>query len=157
MLLVKSSEGNILNYNDCSLPGISRRMISKKLGQIDVLLTNFNHAGKLLCFPLPDDATIKQKLVSVFSSNFDIFNPKHIVPFASHHYYKAPESIAQNSSLLAVDDLLGVDSRIVDIHVGDVLIYDKESQIQIDSSRRRAAVPAFEVLERTATKRALRN
>ena len=47
MLFIKSEEGNLLNYNDFNIPVYTRNRIFKKLDKIDILLNNYNHAGKL--------------------------------------------------------------------------------------------------------------
>jgi ribonuclease BN (tRNA processing enzyme) len=127
MLLIKTPYGNILNYNDCNLPTLTRKMIRKKIGPIDILATNFNHAGKLLNYPLSDPKVIKGKLKNSFKNNYDSFDAKYIFPFASHHYYRAPESKHQNLSLLSTEDLLSTDDKIININIGDTLTYNKEA------------------------------
>ena len=127
MMLLQTPYGNILNYNDCNLPPLSRKKLSKKIGAVDIIATNFNHAGKLLNYPKSKPETIKEKLKSSFKNNYESFEVKHIFPFASHHYYRAPESKDQNLSLLSPKDLLAIDKRILDINIGDTLTYDKNS------------------------------
>ena len=80
MLLVKTSGGTILNYNDCNIPLFSQKKLKKRFGHIDYLLTNFNHAGKLFIYPYPEPGVIKEKLVKSFSNNYTIFDPDHILP-----------------------------------------------------------------------------
>jgi hypothetical protein len=120
MLHVRSKSGSILNYNDCSLPPRSRKMLSRKIGKLDVFLSNFNHAGKLLLYPYPPDEEIKRKLVEGYAENLSIFDAAFFVPFASYHYYRAPESLNQNGSLLDGPDLCKlVNKMVIPARVGD--------------------------------------
>lgn len=127
MLHIESDQGTVLNYNDCNLPPLARKMISKKIKSVDILMTNFNHAGKLLVYPYPGDAEIKKRLKRSFHNNYHFFDTKYIFPFASHHYYRAPESMDQNGSMLVSQDLLDLDPRILDIEIGDSLVFDQET------------------------------
>jgi hypothetical protein len=121
MILLKGRGWTLLNFNDCVIPPLSRRLLARKLGPIDVFMCNFNHAGKLLHRHKTDDARVKTSLTANFSRNYEPFQPKLVVPFASHHYYRAPESAAQNSSMLTVGELAGTGKRIVPLNVGDRL------------------------------------
>ena len=127
MLLIQSPYGNILNYNDCNLPPFAQKKISKKVQSIDVFLTNFNHAGKLLVYPKRKNDEIKKRLKDSFKDNFSLFDVKYVFPFASYHYYKAPESFDQNFSMLDGKELLEIDDRVLDIKIGDTLHYDKKN------------------------------
>lgn len=127
MLLVKLPDATILNYNDCVIPSISQKLLKKRFGKIDILLTNFNHAGKLLLYPLPSPEVIKEKLIKNFSDNFKVFDPSYILPFASYHYYRSPYSFKQNDTMLAADDLIPVDERIIPWKIGDKFLWKKEA------------------------------
>jgi hypothetical protein len=122
MLLIKTPGEVILNYNDCNIPLVTQKKLKKRIGHIDYLLTNFNHAGKLFLYPYPEPESIKEKLVKSFSDNYTIFDPDHILPFASYHYYRAPESFKQNEAMLDAADLLKLDPRIINWHPGDKLV-----------------------------------
>ena len=122
MLLIRTSREVILNYNDCNIPLFTQKKLKKKIGHVDYLLTNFNHAGKLFIYPFPEPEVIKEKLVKSFSNNYTIFDPDYILPFASYHYYRAPESFRQNESMLDARDLLKQNPRIINWHPGDKLI-----------------------------------
>jgi hypothetical protein len=119
MLVVRSKSGTVLNYNDCSLPVNSRKWLSKKIGKVDLFLSNFNHAGKLLLYPYPSDEEIKKKLVDAYKENLSIFQADHFMPFASYHYYRAPESIHQNGSLLDGQELAGLSKKMIPARIGD--------------------------------------
>ena len=72
------------------------------MGNIDILLNNFNHAGKLMDYPQRKNDEIKREMISNFINTVKSFNPKYTIPFASFHYYRAPESMIQNNSLMNV-------------------------------------------------------
>ena len=72
-------------------------------GPVDILLCNYNHAGKLHV-DKPDDE-MKRLWWSGVERTAAALDPKRIVPFASSHYYRSPASRAQNGSLLSFDDV----------------------------------------------------
>tara|TARA_Y100001970_G_C14187437_1_gene833393 strand:- start:503 stop:1810 length:1308 start_codon:yes stop_codon:yes gene_type:complete len=119
MLFIRSNEANILNYNDCNIPIMGRKMLSKKLNKIDILLSNFNHGGKLLHYPKIDDNYIKEESVNNFLNTIKSFDPKYTIPFASFHYYRAPESLDQNASLMNTTDLNKCHKSIIEVNIGD--------------------------------------
>jgi hypothetical protein len=134
MLFIKLPGATILNYNDCVIPSITQKLLKKKFGRIDILLTNFNHAGKLLLYPLPSPKIIREKLIKNFSENFKVFNPSCILPFASYHYYKSPYSFNQNETMLEAADLIAVDNRIVPWMIGDRFRWQNEAGIMENES-----------------------
>ena len=69
MLVIKSEECVIMNYNDCNIPRYTRDRISKQIGKIDILLTNFNSAGKIIDYPIQNDHAIKTKLKNMQALN----------------------------------------------------------------------------------------
>ncbi len=123
MLLLKGPNWTILNFNDCVIPPLSRRLLARKFGAIDIFMCNFNHAGKLLHKNKMDDSRVKEALLHNFRHNSRPFHPKIVLPFASHHYYRAPESALQNSSMLKVGELASVDSKVIALDVGKRLEY----------------------------------
>ena len=135
MLHLKHPDFSILNYNDCNIPSLSQKLLKKKIGPIDFLMSNYNHAGKLLLYPYPNDEVIREKLIESFSGNYKIFDPSYVLPYASHHYYRAGESKHQNTSHITGEELVKIDSKIVDWHIGDVINFDELSKkVTIDSS-----------------------
>ncbi len=124
MLLVKLPGATVLNYNDCVIPSITQKLLKKKFGKIDILLTNFNHAGKLLLYPFPSHEAIRDKLIKNFAENFTVFAPTYVLPFASYHYYRSPFSVNQNATMLTADDLISVDKRIAPWKIGDKFLFE---------------------------------
>jgi L-ascorbate metabolism protein UlaG (beta-lactamase superfamily) len=120
MLLLHADDMRILNYNDCNLPSAALRALRKQVGPIDVLLTNYNHAGKL--FELYGDEAIKNAFFAALPRAADAIEPRYVLPFASSHYYRTQESWAQNASLLDFTELeqrTKHDPRFVVLRVGD--------------------------------------
>jgi hypothetical protein len=126
MLLVEGPGWSVLNFNDCVLPAVSQRMLARRLGPIDVFLCNFNHAGKLLHQRRTDDVRVKQALVSNFRQGAALFHPRFVIPFASHHYYRAPESAGQNTAMLTVAELGAIDPHVVPLNIGGSFVYQPE-------------------------------
>lgn len=120
MLHLWSDSWSILNYNDCNLPAGAIRSLRRRIGSIDLLLTNYNHAGKL--FDEADDELRKAQLLETLERTADVMDPLQVVPFASSHYYRTAESADQNASLLSFDDLEALaarDERFVVMRIGD--------------------------------------
>ena len=145
MLLLKGRGWTLLNYNDCVIPPLSRRLLARKFGPIDIFMGNFNHAGKLLHQHKTDDARVKAALIENFSRNYKPFRPKLVVPFASHHYYRAPESAAQNSSMLTVAELAETGPGIVPLGVGERLEFSPGGRYQIQPGDAAAGAPMTEI------------
>jgi hypothetical protein len=127
MLLIETSEGTVLNFNDCNIPERARRRLARKIGPVDIFLSNFNHAGKLIEHPVADAETIRQRQKDTYVANQASFRAHFLIPFASYHYYRASESLVQNESLLQLDDIVPLDARIVRLRIGDQLLFDKQS------------------------------
>ena len=58
MLHIRSGSWALLNYNDCNLPAKAIRSLRRHIGPLDILFTNYNHAGKL--FDIVDDEAMEQ-------------------------------------------------------------------------------------------------
>lgn len=129
MLHLKHEAFSILNYNDCNIPPLSQKLLKRKIGAIDILMSNYNHAGKLLLYPYPNDETIRRKLIDSFSNNYKTFNPQYVLPYASHHYYRASESKHQNTSHISGHELTRIDPKIINWRIGDVVIFDKHTNV----------------------------
>ncbi len=120
MLHIQSGSWSMLNYNDCNLPAKAIRSLRRRIGPIDLLLTNYNHAGKL--FDAVDDELRKQQLLEMLELTADAIGARRVVPFASSHYYRTEESADQNGSMLSFSDLENLakrDERFVVLRIGD--------------------------------------
>jgi L-ascorbate metabolism protein UlaG (beta-lactamase superfamily) len=128
MLHVRAHGWSIVNYNDCNLRPRALRMLASKLGKIDLLLTNYNHAGKL--FEPGTPLAEKQKLWQALTRVIELLSARHVLPFASSHYYRVAGSRSQNQSLLSFDDLeqrATTDDRLTVLRIGDSLCFEDRS------------------------------
>jgi L-ascorbate metabolism protein UlaG (beta-lactamase superfamily) len=146
MLHIDSGPWSILNYNDCNLPAKAMQSLHKHMGPIDLLFTNYNHAGKL--FDVVDDQTRKNQLIEVLDLTVDTLEATRVVPFASSHYYRSEESAAQNTSMLDFDDLEKLasgDERYVILRVGDQATFDASTSVRVDARQPALAQQELEV------------
>ena len=128
MLLIETPEARILNYNDCHLPIGALKLFMSKIGKVDILLNNFNHAIKFLDNPRKSDEEIQSQLKTNYKKVLDAINPRWAIPFASAHYYRTRDTQWQNESLLKSDDLVELDSRILPVRVGSEVTFDDQLQ-----------------------------
>lgn len=126
MLLIETPEGRILNYNDCHLPLDALKLLMRKIGKVDVLLNNFNHAMKFVDNPRQSDEQIRAELKTNYKKVLDAINPKWAIPFASAHYYRTRDTLWQNESLLQSEDLVDLDSRILPLRIGSEVSFDNQ-------------------------------
>ena len=128
MLLIETPEGRILNYNDCHLPIGALKLLLNKIGNVDILLNNFNHAMKFIDNPRKSDDEIRTGLKTNYKKVLDAINPKWAIPFASAHYYRARDTRWQNESLLQSEDLVELDPRILPLRIGSEVTFDDKLQ-----------------------------
>jgi UDP-MurNAc hydroxylase len=88
----------ILNLNDCMVNSIeAAEEIRSKVGRVDLLFTQFGYANKI---GNVDDVE-KRKIASLeklqrIKYQVEIFNPSHIIPFASFIYFCHSENVYLN-------------------------------------------------------------
>jgi hypothetical protein len=105
LLSIRWHDHTILNLNDCVLQKGALRYLVERIGPIDLLLVNFNHAGKLMHYPEQSGEAVRAGLKQHFARQVDVLQPRCVLPFASFHYYLSPFSQSQNASLLEPADL----------------------------------------------------
>ncbi len=149
MLVIKTRDTVILNFNDCNLPFRAMKSLARKIGKVDIMLNNYNHAGKLLDYPLPEAAEIQKQFKQNFIKQVDVFDPAFVIPFASHHYYKAKESQEQNKSLLEFSEIVEADQRVVPLNIGETIEFDDHLKTSILPAPVQITENEMEVLERT--------
>lgn len=145
MLHITSGAWSMLNYNDCNLPAKAIRSLRRHIAPLDLLFTNYNHAGKL--FDVIDDEARKDQLREVLELTVEALEPTRVVPFASNHYYRTSESSDQNASMLGFDDLDSIartDERYVVPRIGDELVFENASRVTVDARKPRLPHQAFE-------------
>ena len=148
MLLVEGGDIKLLNYNDCNLPVKAIKSLVKKIGRVDILLNNYNHAGKLLSYPLPSASEIKNELKTDYLRKSILFSPRFIIPFASDHYYRAAESQEQNDSLMTVDEISDLDPRIIPLTTGETAEFDDQLKLTHHISAVNISKNKREIVER---------
>lgn len=135
-LVIETAGVKIMNFNDCNLPVSSIRSLVRRIGRIDLLFTNFNHAYKLL--EPADAATVKTRLAGRFKRILDAVRPVRAVPFASMHRYLSPDSQDQNGKMLTSEDLSAADERVLSLGFGDICEWTAGEELRI--LRRRPAL-----------------
>jgi L-ascorbate metabolism protein UlaG (beta-lactamase superfamily) len=132
MLHITAGDWSMLNYNDCNLPAKAIRSLRRHIGPLDILFTNYNHAGKL--FDVVDDDVRKGQLAEVLELTVEALEPTRVVPFASNHYYRTRESADQNASMLDFDDLDAIaerDPRYVVPRIGDEVVFEAPTRATV--------------------------
>lgn len=124
MLFIETPEGTILNYNDCHLPIDALKLLVRKIGKVDILLNNFNHAIKFMDNPRRSDEEIRRELKTNYKKVVDAIDPGWVIPFASAHYYRTRDTSWQNTSLLQSEELTELDSRILPLKIGSEVAFD---------------------------------
>lgn len=145
MLHITSGEWSMLNYNDCNLPAKAIQSLRRHIGPLDLLFTNYNHAGKL--FDILDDEERKRQLVRVLELTVEALQPTRVVPFASNHYYRTEESADQNGSMLGFAELEAIaanDERYVVPRIGDEVVFDGPARATVHARRPALAEQALE-------------
>jgi L-ascorbate metabolism protein UlaG (beta-lactamase superfamily) len=128
MLLIETRAGRILNYNDCHLPIGALKMLMRKIGKVDILLNNFNHAIKFIDNPRKSDDEIRDQSKTNYKKVLDAINPRWAIPFASSHYYRTRDTRWQNESLLQSEELVELDSRVLPLRIGSEVAFDYKLQ-----------------------------
>ena len=128
MLLIETPEGRILNYNDCHLPIGALKLLLRKIGKVDILLSNFNHAIKFMDNPRKSDEEIRDQLKTTYKKVLEAIDPMWAIPFASAHYYRTRDTRWQNASLLQSEDLVELDSRVLPLRIGSEVTFDDKLQ-----------------------------
>jgi UDP-MurNAc hydroxylase len=93
-LVVRDDKHTLLNLNDCVLNPAQLRYIQRKVGQVDILFTQFSFAGWV-----GNDADeihgAEQKILQL-RTQIEIFKPRYTVPFASFVYFCNQENSRMN-------------------------------------------------------------
>ena len=108
--LFESGGKRILNINDCIVKtrGILRG-IKKRIGHVDVLLTQFSYAGwvgERGNKALHEDAA--RRRLGVVRTQIECLEPDYVVPFASFSRYSHEENAYLNASVNRIPDFLEV-------------------------------------------------
>jgi hypothetical protein len=102
------------------------KLLKRKIGKVDVLLNNFNHAIKFMDNPRRSDEEIRGELKTDYKKVVDAIDPKWAIPFASAHYYRTRDTFWQNNSMLQSEELAELDSRILPLQIGGEITFDEK-------------------------------
>ncbi len=106
MLALRIGPWTVLDYNDCNLPRAALSRVAERLrrryGPIDLLLSNYNHAGRL--FEAGPPAAIADAFWEAYLGVLDATEPVWSLPFASSHRYIG-DGRDQNDSMTTLEDL----------------------------------------------------
>jgi hypothetical protein len=108
--LFESGGKRILNINDCIVKtrGVLRS-IRKRIGHVDVLLTQFSYAGWVgdrRNKALHEQAA--RRRLDVVRTQIECLEPDYVVPFASFSWYSHEENAYLNASVNRIPDFLEV-------------------------------------------------
>jgi len=127
MLAIKSKRYTVLNYNDCNLPRRALSKIVSRIGPVDVFFCNFNHGHKIFDVESPEE--IKRLFRENFWRTVQTVNPRWVIPFASHHYYRSRYSMNQNPSLLSIDELGREQTHLIPATPGSVVQFSGDNTL----------------------------
>lgn len=98
-IFTRAGDTRILNVNDCVFLGDDElHDIKRRVGDIDVLLTQFGYAEK---FGNPEDVDLRRRKAQFYMdrthNQVRIFQPKYLIPFASFIVFSHEENFYMNS------------------------------------------------------------
>jgi hypothetical protein len=130
-----------LNVNDCIIRNKSEaEIIKRKIGKVDVLLTQFSYANKI--GNLNDDELRINAIVEKkqrIQAQSDVFNPEFIIPFASFVFFCHQENKYMNLKRFYLRDIVSfieveLQKKAIVLYPGDSwngnLYWDSESRVE---------------------------
>lgn len=102
-LAIKSENKTILNLNDCVFRKKQYEYISRQIGKIDFLFTQFSFANWV--GNQEDEMRASEKKIGDIFLQKQIFSPKYIVPFASFVYFCNEENSRMNNWINTPKDI----------------------------------------------------
>jgi hypothetical protein len=93
----------LLNVNDCPIDESDAKRIFKKIGDCDILFTQFSYA----CWLENKSKRVSEanKQLKKIKIQDEVFDPKFIVPFASFVYFSHEENFFMNDSINRPEDV----------------------------------------------------
>ena len=141
-LYVKTEEFTYLNTNDCVLntpEKISR--VSKIVGQIDVLMTQFGYACKYGNIDEKDqrEAAVQRKY-NQMQLQIDTFKPSIFMPIASFVWFSHEENFYMNDAINTIDR---VDRFISEQNIKPLVLYPGEVNIVGESHDNSSSIEKY--------------
>lgn len=122
LLAIRSNGVTVLNMNDCVLSRFAAKAVSKLIGPVDVLLTQFSIAG-WVGNPDEVDVPARHEVINRIRNYADAFQPQEIIPFASFVYFSHTENRYMNRWVNTPDhvceQLKEVQSHVQFLYNGD--------------------------------------
>ncbi len=122
LLAVRSRGGTVLNMNDCVLSREAATVVSKWIGPVDVLLTQFSIAG-WVGNPTDTDVVERHMVIERMQNYINAFRPRAVIPFASFVYFSHHENRYMNKWVNTPDyvceQLKGAQSTVQFLYNGD--------------------------------------
>lgn len=96
----KSSTMTVVNINDCEFSTEEELMdVVKRVGKVDVLLTQFSYAG------YPGNEEAAQRKREKLKLQADVLKPKYLIPFASFVWFCHEENYYMNKAINKIEDM----------------------------------------------------
>jgi len=129
-LCVKSDKRTALNLNDCRAETSEElEELSQKLGDVDVLLTQFGWANWV---GNPFDGEAKERAKSLLDDRIEnqlaVLRPKYVIPFASFCWFSHEENSFCNNDSVTVQDFVNKydDKNVVVLYPEDEWVVGEE-------------------------------
>lgn len=106
-LAIKSDNKTILNLNDCIFRKKQYEYISRQIGKVDFLFTQFSFAN-WVGNQKDEIGASQKKIVDIFLQK-EIFSPKYIIPFASFVYFCNEENSRMNDWINSPEDITKIE------------------------------------------------
>jgi hypothetical protein len=106
-LAIKSDNKTILNLNDCVFRKKQYEYISRQIGKVDFLFTQFSFANWV--GNQEDEHGASQKKIEDIFLQKEIFSPQYIIPFASFVYFCNEENSRMNDWINSPEDITKIE------------------------------------------------
>lgn len=107
-LLIKNSDGSILNLNDCEINNTQRlNEVFSITGEVDILLTQFSYAAWK---GGPENRTWRRQAaaakLTTIKSQIEKFKPRKVIPFASFVWFCNDENFYLNQDVNTIETVI---------------------------------------------------
>ncbi|MCZ4409252.1 MBL fold metallo-hydrolase [Cryomorphaceae bacterium 1068] len=102
-LAIKSDNKSIVNLNDCVFRKKQYEYISRQIGKVDFLFTQFSFANWV--GNQEDEIGASKKKIEDLFLQKEIFSPQYIIPFASFVYFCNEENSRMNDWINSPEDI----------------------------------------------------
>lgn len=142
-LYIKTDTYNLLNVNDCVIENEKSAInIKNKIGNVDVLFTQFGYANKIGNTNDIERRELesKEKLRRIKIQK-NIFQPKTIIPFASYVYFCHEENKYMNNGMNKIDTVTNFITN--ELKTNAIVLYPGDEWIVESSYNNTAAINSY--------------